>query len=132
MQWSVITFTIFIFEHEVLKTTQTPQNLYLVCKPYPVYIPFAWLFPFFPIIIFRHNSPIFRIPVRWLTGKIKMNNLKKRNFLIEPFKHMVVADARYPENTWKILEHAIQEIFNHNSCSLSFEELYRFAFYFLF
>ena len=31
------------------------------------------------------------------------------------------------EKTWKILEHAIHEIYNHNASGLSFEELYRSA-----
>ncbi|KAI7987551.1 Cullin-3B [Camellia lanceoleosa] len=35
---------------------------------------------------------------------------------------------RGTEKTWKILEHAIQEIYNHNASGLSFEELYRFSF----
>ncbi|KAK3003633.1 hypothetical protein RJ639_019632 [Escallonia herrerae] len=52
------------------------------------------------------------------------NNQKKRNFQIEAFKHKVVVDPKYPEKTWKILEHAIQEIYNHNASGLSFEELY--------
>ncbi|KAK3025379.1 hypothetical protein RJ639_044919 [Escallonia herrerae] len=56
------------------------------------------------------------------------NNQKKRNFQIEAFKHKVVVDPKYPEKTWKILEHAIQEIYNHNASGLSFEELYRNAY----
>lgn len=53
------------------------------------------------------------------------NNQKKRNFQIEAFKHKVVVDPKYAEKTWKILEHAINEIYNHNASGLSFEELYR-------
>uniref|UniRef100_A0A7N0V6J9 Uncharacterized protein n=1 Tax=Kalanchoe fedtschenkoi TaxID=63787 RepID=A0A7N0V6J9_KALFE len=54
-----------------------------------------------------------------------MSNQKKRNFQIEAFKHRVVVDPKYSEKTWKILEHAIHEIYNHNASGLSFEELYR-------
>lgn len=57
-----------------------------------------------------------------------MSNQKKRNFQIEAFKHRVVVDPKYADKTWKILEHAIHEIYNHNASGLSFEELYRFAF----
>ncbi|KAK1284556.1 Cullin-3B [Acorus calamus] len=55
-----------------------------------------------------------------------MSTQKKRNFKIEAFKHRVELDPKYAEKTWKILEHAIQEIYNHNASGLSFEELYRF------
>ncbi|KAL3636262.1 Cullin-3A [Castilleja foliolosa] len=56
------------------------------------------------------------------------NGQKKRNFQIEAFKHKVVVDPKYAEKTWKILEHAIHEIYNHNASGLSFEELYRNAY----
>ncbi|XP_059648855.1 cullin-3A [Cornus florida] len=56
------------------------------------------------------------------------NNQKKRNFQIEAFKHKVVVDPKYADKTWKILEHAIHEIYNHNASGLSFEELYRNAY----
>lgn len=55
-----------------------------------------------------------------------MSNQKKRNFQIEAFKHRVVVDPKYADKTWKVLEHAIREIYNHNASGLSFEELYRF------
>ncbi|KAI5381514.1 Cullin-3B [Lathyrus oleraceus] len=55
-----------------------------------------------------------------------MSNQRKRNFQIEAFKHRVIMDPRYAEHTWKILEHAIHEIYDKNASSLSFEELYRF------
>lgn len=55
-----------------------------------------------------------------------MSSQKKRNFQIEAFKHRVVVDPKYAEKTWKVLEHAIHEIYNHNASGLSFEELYRF------
>lgn len=58
----------------------------------------------------------------------KMSAQKKRNFQIEAFKHRVVVDPKYAEKTWKILEHAIHEIYNHNASGLSFEELYRNAY----
>lgn len=53
------------------------------------------------------------------------NQKKKRNFQIEAFKHKVVVDPKYADKTWGLLEHAINEIYNHNASSLSFEELYR-------
>jgi cullin 3 len=56
-----------------------------------------------------------------------MSNQKKRNFQIEAFKHRVVVDPKYADKTWKVLEHAIREIYNHNASGLSFEELYRFV-----
>ncbi|CAM6121875.1 unnamed protein product [Calypogeia fissa] len=57
-----------------------------------------------------------------------MSQPKRMNFKIEPFKHKVEMDPRYAEKTWKILEDAIQEIYNHNASGLSFEELYRNAY----
>ena len=53
------------------------------------------------------------------------NNQKKRNFQIEAFKHKVVVDPKYADETWKILEHAIHEIYNDNADVLNTEELYR-------
>lgn len=61
---------------------------------------------------------------------LEMGSQKKRNFQIEAFKHRVVVDPKYADKTWKILEHAIHEIYNHNASGLSFEELYRFGFVF--
>ena len=55
-----------------------------------------------------------------------MSSQKKKTFQIEAFKHRVVVDPKYADKTWKILEHAIHEIYNHNASGLSFEELYRF------
>ncbi|XP_020231866.1 cullin-3A [Cajanus cajan] len=57
-----------------------------------------------------------------------MSTQKKRAFQIEAFKHRVVVDPKYAEKTWKVLEHAIHEIYNHNASGLSFEELYRNAY----
>lgn len=59
---------------------------------------------------------------------LEMGSQKKRNFQIEAFKHRVVVDPKYADKTWKILEHAIHEIYNHNASGLSFEELYRNAY----
>jgi cullin 3 len=57
-----------------------------------------------------------------------MNNHPRKTFRIEPFRHRVDMDPKYAEKTWKILEHAIHEIYNHNASGLSFEELYRNAY----
>ncbi|XP_059640189.1 cullin-3A-like [Cornus florida] len=57
-----------------------------------------------------------------------MSNQKKRNFQIEAYRHRVVLDPKYAEKTWKVLEHAIREIYNRNASGLSFEELYRNAY----
>ncbi|XP_022774482.1 cullin-3A-like [Durio zibethinus] len=57
-----------------------------------------------------------------------MSAQKKKAFQIEAFKHRVVVDPKYAEKTWKVLEHAIHEIYNHNASGLSFEELYRNAY----
>ncbi|RZR73281.1 hypothetical protein BHM03_00022265 [Ensete ventricosum] len=56
---------------------------------------------------------------------VRMSAQKKRNFKIEAFKHRVELDPNYAERTWRVLEHAIHEIYNHNASGLSFEELYR-------
>ncbi|BBG94238.1 cullin 3B [Prunus dulcis] len=47
---------------------------------------------------------------------------------MKAFKHRVVVDPKYADKTWKVLEHAIHEIYNHNASGLSFEELYRNAY----
>ncbi|PWA86183.1 Cullin [Artemisia annua] len=58
-----------------------------------------------------------------------MSSQKKRSGIqIEAFKHRVVVDPKYAEKTWKVLEHAIHEIYNRNASGLSFEELYRNAY----
>ncbi|KAM2107525.1 hypothetical protein ACFX1Q_024488 [Malus domestica] len=57
-----------------------------------------------------------------------MSGQKKRSFLNEAFKHQVVFFQECVEKTWKILEHAIHEIYNHNLSSFSFEEVYRHAY----
>ncbi|KAG6494940.1 cullin-3B-like [Zingiber officinale] len=57
-----------------------------------------------------------------------MSAQKRRTFKIEAFKHRVEIDPKYAERTWKVLEHAIHEIYNHNASGLSFEELYRNAY----
>lgn len=57
-----------------------------------------------------------------------MSTSKKKNFRIEPFRHKVEIDPKYAERTWKVLDDAICEIYNHNASGLSFEELYRNAY----
>ncbi|KAJ3700553.1 hypothetical protein LUZ61_004258 [Rhynchospora tenuis] len=57
-----------------------------------------------------------------------MNSQRRKNFKIEAFKHKVELDPKYAERTWKVLEHAIHEIYNNNASRLSFEELYRSAY----
>ncbi|KAJ7974421.1 Cullin [Quillaja saponaria] len=57
-----------------------------------------------------------------------MSAQRKRTFQIEAFKHRVVVDPKYAEKTWKLLEHAIHEIYSRNASGLSFEELYRNAY----
>jgi cullin 3 len=56
-----------------------------------------------------------------------MNSQKKRSPKIEPFRHRVDADPKSFDKSWKKLEDAIREIYNHNASGrgLSFEELYR-------
>lgn len=54
--------------------------------------------------------------------------MKKKAIVIEAYKHRVVVDPNYAEKTWKLLEHAIHEIYNRNASGLSFEELYRNAY----
>lgn len=56
-----------------------------------------------------------------------MNSQRRKIFKIEAFKHKVEHDPKYAERTWKVLEHAIHEIYNNNASRLSFEELYRFV-----
>ena len=53
---------------------------------------------------------------------------QKERYRIEPFRHRVDLEPDYKEKTWKVLESAIQEIFDHNPSKLSFEELYRSAY----
>ncbi|KAL2552308.1 Cullin-3A [Forsythia ovata] len=57
-----------------------------------------------------------------------MSGAKKRNFQIEDFKYRELVDPKYAEKTWKIMEHAIHEIYNHNASGLNFEDLYRNAY----
>ena len=54
-----------------------------------------------------------------------MNSQKKRAPKIEPFKHRVEVDPKFFDKSWKKLDDAIREIYNHNASGLSFEELYR-------
>jgi hypothetical protein len=50
---------------------------------------------------------------------------KKRGTRIEPFRHRVETDPKFFDKSWRKLQDAIREIYNHNACGLSFEELYR-------
>jgi len=54
------------------------------------------------------------------------NQKKKMNFPIEGFKRGVIMDPEYGDKAWNILEHAIHQIYNHNTNDLSFDDLYRF------
>jgi cullin 3 len=56
-----------------------------------------------------------------------MNSQRKRIPKIEPFKHRVEVDPKFFDKSWKKLDDAIREIYNHNASGLSFEELYRFT-----
>nr|XP_017225487.1 PREDICTED: cullin-3B-like [Daucus carota subsp. sativus] len=51
------------------------------------------------------------------------DNQKEQNF-----KRRKVVDAKYAEKIWKKLEHAINEIYNHNGRLLSYHELQRDAY----
>ncbi|AES96378.1 cullin-3A protein, putative [Medicago truncatula] len=51
-----------------------------------------------------------------------MSNEKKMNLVTEAFKHRGIRE--FADMTWNILEDAIHQIYNHNSCDYSFEELY--------
>lgn len=53
---------------------------------------------------------------------------KKPRFQIKPFIHAPRPDPEFPRKTWRLLEAAIHEIFNHNASGLSYEELYRNAY----
>ncbi|CAD7698288.1 unnamed protein product [Ostreobium quekettii] len=53
---------------------------------------------------------------------------KNKRIHIEPFKHPPQMHPHYAEQTWKVLEDAIEKIHNHNASKLSFEELYRNAY----
>ncbi|GAU51519.1 hypothetical protein TSUD_413860 [Trifolium subterraneum] len=57
-------------------------------------------------------------------------NMNKSNFemLSEVFKHRVIMDPRTGDETWKILEQAIHQIYNHNASGLNFEQHYRQAY----
>ncbi|VAH53359.1 unnamed protein product [Triticum turgidum subsp. durum] len=57
-----------------------------------------------------------------------MNPQRKRIPKIEPFKHRVEVDPKFFDKSWKKLDDAIREIYNHNASGLSFEELYRTAY----
>jgi hypothetical protein len=81
----------------------------------------VWIFTFGSLVLEQEEIVVF-VRRRLST----MSQAKKKNFKIEPFKHKVEMDPKYAEKTWKILEDAIHEIYNHNASGLSFEELYRY------
>jgi len=46
----------------------------------------------------------------------------------KPFVHRPIVDSNYAKETWKILEHAIQDILsNQNFRNHTFEQLYRYC-----
>ena len=47
------------------------------------------------------------------------------NFRIEPFQNRVQNDSNFAVQAWKMLEDAIDQIYNQNAATLSYEELYR-------
>lgn len=47
------------------------------------------------------------------------------------FESNAVVRADYKQNTWKLLKTSIEHIHNKNASGLSFEELYRLAFFWL-
>jgi cullin 3 len=49
----------------------------------------------------------------------------KSKIKIKPFYPRMTMDPEYANNTWKLLQNAILEIYNKNASGLSFEELYR-------
>ncbi|PWZ44518.1 Cullin-3A [Zea mays] len=53
---------------------------------------------------------------------------KRRNSKIIPYEYRVESDPKFFDKSWRKLHDAIREIYNHNSMSLSFEELYRTAY----
>jgi cullin 3 len=83
----------------------------------------VWIFTLGSLVLEQEEAVVF-VRRRLST----MSQAKKKNFKIEPFKHKVEMDPKYAEKTWKILEDAIHEIYNHNASGLSFEELYRNAY----
>ncbi|KAG8066446.1 hypothetical protein GUJ93_ZPchr0004g40219 [Zizania palustris] len=57
-----------------------------------------------------------------------MSSQKKRATKVEPLKHRTDVDPKFFDKSWKKLDDAIREIYNHNASGLSFEELYRTAY----
>lgn len=57
-----------------------------------------------------------------------MSSPKRCSLSIEPFKHREEAVPECAEKAWDILRHAINEIYDQNTVSLSFENLYMCAF----
>ncbi|KAK9064550.1 hypothetical protein SSX86_015932 [Deinandra increscens subsp. villosa] len=76
-----------------------------------------------------YQNPYSNLSFQIVDHDLRMSsNQKNRNFQIEAFKHKVVVDPMYADKTWRLLEHAINEIYNQNASGLSFEELYRNAY----
>ncbi|KAF3341799.1 Cullin-3B [Carex littledalei] len=55
------------------------------------------------------------------------NQRKVLKFEAIPYRPIEL-DPNYADRTWKIIEHGINEIYNHNDNKLSHEELYRVAY----
>lgn len=54
-----------------------------------------------------------------------MSQTQTKKFLIKPFKNTGGMDVSSAQKTWESLSKAIDEIYNKNASTLSFEELYR-------
>jgi hypothetical protein len=55
-----------------------------------------------------------------------MNDYGQRDFQLEGFKQQVITDSKYGSNTSNLLEHTINQIYNHNASGLNSEEFFRF------
>ncbi|PNX99201.1 cullin 3-like protein [Trifolium pratense] len=56
------------------------------------------------------------------------NHHMKKHFPIEAFKHKVIMDPNIAHENWKIIEHAIHQIYNHNANAVACEVIYRHAY----
>ncbi|MCH83618.1 cullin-3-like protein, partial [Trifolium medium] len=56
------------------------------------------------------------------------NHHMKKNFQIEAYKHKVIMDPNIGHKNWKIIEHAIHQIYNHNANAVTCEVIYRLAY----
>ncbi|GAB2214413.1 hypothetical protein Droror1_Dr00018758 [Drosera rotundifolia] len=57
-----------------------------------------------------------------------MGDQENRGFRIKQYKPKSMMDPKQAEESWKIIESAIQEIYDQNAAKLCFEELYRNAY----